>query len=288
VPAFPVELRTAILAWYDQNGRTLAFRTRSDPYAVLVSETMAQQTQISRVDAGWQSWMARFPTIQSLAAASPAQVLRQWAGLGYNRRALNLHRAARAVLADHGGRLPSDVDALMRLPGIGPYTARAVAAIGFGRPIGAVDTNVRRVLGRAVAGTDDLAASDLQAIADAAVPEDRAAAWTHALMDVGAAFCRPRTPRCNGCPARPWCRFASAAAGRAPITRRRRVQPAFETTTRWLRGRIVEQLRDADGWVAFGTAIGRHDVGAVRRALDALAREGLIELDGDRARLPVV
>jgi A/G-specific adenine glycosylase len=165
---------------------------------------MAQQTQISRVGEAWREFTTTFPSFESLAAASPADVLRAWRGLGYNRRALNLWRAARIVVEDHGGRLPMGLAALERLPGIGPYTARAVAAIAFGAAVGAVDTNVRRVLGRTMAGvTDGLPAADLQRLADASVPADRAADWTHALMDVGATFCRTSRPDCEACPARP-------------------------------------------------------------------------------------
>ena len=143
----PPDARTAILAWYATEGRPLAFRATSDPYAVLVSELMAQQTQAERAAEAWTAWIARWPTAAALAAAPVADVLRAWAGLGYNRRALALHRAARVIVAEHAGRIPDDVEALERLPGVGPYTARAVAAIAFGRPVGAVDTNVRRVLG---------------------------------------------------------------------------------------------------------------------------------------------
>ena len=185
-------MRDAVLGWFDAHGRDLAFRRTRDPYAVLVSELMAQQTQIGRASDAWVAWMARFPTVRALADASPADVLRQWQGLGYNRRALNLHRAAKAIVADHGGVVPDTVEVLRTLPGIGPYTARAVAAIAFGRREGAVDTNVRRVLGRSVAGDPErLNAAELQAIADDAVPPDRPGAWTHALMDIGATCCRP-------------------------------------------------------------------------------------------------
>jgi A/G-specific adenine glycosylase len=287
-------MRDAVLAWFDAHGRDLAFRRTRDPYAVLVSELMAQQTQIGRATEAWVAWMTRFPTVQALAAASPADVLRQWQGLGYNRRALNLHRAARAIVADHAGVVPGTVDVLQTLPGIGPYTARAVAAIAFGRKEGAVDTNVRRVLGRAVAGDPArLTASDLQAVADDAVPADRPGAWTHALMDIGATFCRPASPRCDACPVRRWCHFAAS-----PVPPRARARPGngtdqrFTSTTRWLRGRIVDRLRGAHDWTTFDRPIGEHDGAAVRDALQTLAREGLIELQPIgphdlRARLPV-
>ena len=141
--SIPPALRDAVLAWYDANGRRLAFRATRDPYAVLVSELMAQQTQAERAAIAWTDWMTRFPTVGSLAAAPVADVVRAWAGLGYNRRAINLQRAARVIVDEHGGRVPDTVDALEALPGVGPYTARAVAAIAFGSPVGAVDTNVQ-------------------------------------------------------------------------------------------------------------------------------------------------
>jgi A/G-specific adenine glycosylase len=297
-------LRDAILAWYDTRGRSLPFRGTTDPYAVLVSEVMAQQTQISRVAAAWTTFMAAYPTLADLAAASPADVLRAWRGMGYNRRALNLWRAARTVVEEHAGRLPSDVAGLERLPGIGPYTARAVAAIAFGAPVGAVDTNVRRVLGRALGGAiDAFPASELQRVADAAVPADRPADWTHALMDVGATFCRTTGPLCADCPALAWCRYAAATTqatrrGRARRARTRRAgvgRPSrlpFPATSRWLRGRILDRLREAEGagWIVIDVSIGHHDRPTIERTLKALAAEGLIELDRVSeltARLPV-
>ena len=161
--------------------------------------------------------MEQFPTVEALAAATPAAVLRAWQGLGYDRRALALWRTARIVVDEHGGRIPSSVEELQALPGIGPYTARAVAALAFGTPVGAVDVNVRRVLGRIVAGDAvALSAPALQDVADDAVPPDRPGDWTHALMDVGAILCRPRAPRCDACPARPWCRLASRGDAQRP------------------------------------------------------------------------
>jgi A/G-specific adenine glycosylase len=308
LPAIEPATRLAILDWYDATGRELAFRATSDPYAVLVSELMAQQTQASRAAEAWTAWMRLFPTVESLAAASVADVVRAWAGLGYNRRAVLLHRAARAIVDEHGGRIPSEVAELEALPGVGPYTARAVAAIAFGEPVGAVDVNVRRVLGRVVAGGPEaLTASQVQALADASVPTGRAAAWTHALMDVGQRVCRPRRPACADCPAIAWCAYA---AGVRPATdaaapglgaRRaatvggvraaaRRATPPFESTNRWLRGRILDRARAAEGWTPFGDAIGDHAPGAVRAAVLALARDGLLDARdtprGPEARLP--
>jgi A/G-specific adenine glycosylase len=302
----------------------LAFRRTTDPFAVLVLEAMAQQTQADRAAEAWIRFMDTFPTAAALAAATPAAALRAWRGLGYNRRALNLWRAARQIVLLHGGRVPDDLGALEALPGVGPYTARAVGAIAFGMPVGAVDTNVRRVLGRILAGGEPaLGRSELQAMADAAVSPDRPGAWTHALMDIGATLCRPRRPACSRCPARAWCRFAAAesadiaaaeqvgdaaarrAGGLAPEPGRRVRIPAspraaresaapFRMTSRWLRGRIVDHLRAAEdgSWVVLDGPIGGHDRAAVAAALEGLARDGLIELGqaevagGRRARLP--
>jgi A/G-specific adenine glycosylase len=239
--------------------------------------------------------------VEALAAASPADVLRAWQGLGYNRRALHLWRTARRIVDEFGGRVPSDLSTLQSLPGVGPYTARAVAALAYGMPVGAVDTNVRRVLGRIVAGgTGVLTPSEVQRLADAAVPPDRSADWTHAVMDVGATLCRPRRPRCGACPARRWCRHEAAAVagtdGSRPTATAVGERPApFRTTSRWLRGRILDRLRAAaDGaWVDLDGSIGEHDVAAVERAARALAKDGLLELGRHgpgtiRARLPTV
>ena len=301
----PAALHDSILSWYDRAGRDLPFRRTIDPYAILVSEAMAQQTQAARAGEAWERFMDRFPTAAALAAASPADVLRAWHGLGYNRRALNLWRAAKRIIDEHGGRVPADIAALEALPGVGPYTARAVAAIAFGVPVGAVDTNVRRVLGRIVAGdAPALSATAMQMVADAAVPRDRPGPWTHALMDLGASLCGPSTQLCGSCPAQTWCRFAKAgptrnrpASATRPATAGRRrtdsrgsgtsIRPTtlpFPDTSRWLRGQIVARLRAsvADDWVAIEAPIGSHDAAAVRTAMIGLARDGLVELDGAR------
>lgn len=298
----PAPARDAILAWYAASGRRLAFRRTRDPYAVLVSESMAQQTQAARAAEYWERFMARFPSVEALAAATPADVLRAWQGLGYDRRALALWRTARMVVEQTDGQIPSAVAELEKLPGIGPYTARAVAAIAFGIPLGAVDVNVRRVLGR-IAGIDPAAAHApaMQRLADESVPAGHAANWTHAVMDIGATLCRPREPSCEACPARSWCRFASRATGRSrgasARSPRPRLVPAtpFPATNRWLRGRILDRLRAApDGeWVPLDSSIGVHDVARVLAAAKAMAGDGVVELApeehgaGPRARLPL-
>ena len=263
-------------------------------------------TQISRVEPAWAAFMTRFPTPRALAEASPADVLRAWAGMGYNRRALNLQRAAATIVERHGGELPRTVAELEALPGVGPYTARAVAAIAFGEPVAAVDTNVRRVVGRVVAGHGAavdpgvaLPAPELQAVADALVDPADPARWTHAVMDLGATLCRPATPRCDACPLAGLCRRRAEAGDGiftgtpmpmpAPRRARRAPEPAFPSTRRWLRGRIVARLRDLpDGaWEVVAGPIGDHDPVAVESAIADLTGEGMIERRSDGAiRLP--
>ena len=282
----PPEGQAAVLGWFDATGRTLPFRASRDPYSILVSEVMAQQTQISRVVDKWAAFMDTFPSLQALADARPADVLRAWRGLGYNRRALSLQRAARAIVANHAGVIPSAPADLERLPGIGPYTARAVASLAFGQRVGPVDTNVRRVLQRVFAADAPMPPARLQVVADAVVPAERPADWTHALMDIGATICRPAPPRCGACPLRPWCAFA-ASGSPMPARSRARGAPPFATTTRWVRGRIIDRLRDAPAgqWTVLDGGIGAHDAAAVEGAIGALERDGLLERHGDDPRL---
>jgi A/G-specific adenine glycosylase len=280
------EAQSAILAWFDARGRALPFRGQRDPYAILVSEVMAQQTQISRVSEQWATFMATFPSVECLADAPTADVLRAWRGLGYNRRAVNLQRAARAIVSEHGGTVPSSLDELLRLPGVGPYTARAIASLAFGQAVGPVDTNVRRVLARLVRADRATSVRELQAIADRSVPRARPADWTHALMDLGATVCRSNAPRCAECPAARWCRSARRVQRR--VRRRDAAPAAFASTSRWLRGRILDQLRDVrdDAWGVIGGPIGEHEAMAVDAALLSMESEGLIERDRvDRGRV---
>lgn len=300
--------RRAVLDWFDARGRVFPFRGTTDPYLVLVSEVLLQQTQISRGGPAWVRFTTEFPTVQALAAASPADVLRAWQGLGYNRRAINLRRAARIVVDELGGAFPRDVAGLERLPGVGPYTARAVASIAFQVPTGAVDTNVRRVLGRVLAGgADGLTARQLQAAADDVVDPGQPDDWTHALMDIGSTLCKPVRPLCPECPVAAFCGYAAGVrppgldAARPGVARPRSAGAAtraaageFHETTRWLRGRILDRLRDApgDAWTDFDQPIGGHDRAAIGVSLRAMERDGLLELEGverasPRARLPI-
>lgn len=256
-------LQDAVLRWYDANGRDLPWRRTRDPYAILVSEVMAQQTQVSRVVAFYERWLARWPTPAALAAARPADVIAAWVGLGYNRRALRLREAAIVVARDGW---PADAAGLRTLPGVGPYTAAAVASFAFGERIAVVDTNVCRV------------ASRLRSDPGALLPDDRHADWNQAAMELGAVHCTARAPRCGGCPAAVWCpsrdRVVTAPRGdRGPAER-------FEDSDRWVRGRVIAGLASGTGLPA--------DIEPARmdRALRALERDGLLVRDGTSVALP--
>jgi A/G-specific adenine glycosylase len=296
----PVDrLRSHLLAWWDAGHRDLPWRRTRDPYAVLVSEVMLQQTQVARVPK-FNDFIARFPTLPHLAAAPVADVIRAWSGLGYNRRAVNLHRLARAVVDEHGGALPPSAHDLRRLPGIGDYTARAVASIAFGEPVAAVDTNVRRVLTRVHDGPDsDRTAAQVQALADGVLAADRPGDWNQALMELGARICLP-IPDCPACPLRATCATAPVAG---TIRERRaayRVSAArpserFEHSTRFYRGRIVEMLRaEPDTRPLTVDEVGarlRLDYSPTDHAwlialLEGLARDHLIAFADGRVSLP--
>ena len=262
----------------------------TDPWAVLVSEVMLQQTPVTRVEPVWREWMARWPTPAALAAASPAEVIRAWGKLGYPRRALRLRETAVALTERHGGVVPADVAALEALPGIGTYTARAVACFGHGQPQPVVDTNVRRVVARLVHGRAEAAparAGDLTDVA-ALAPADpeRAVRFSVAVMELGALVCVARTPRCAACPVRGDCawRLAGHPASDGPA---RRVQK-FAGTDRQVRGRLLDVLRAAEGPVAAPQLDAAWDDAAQRsRCLDSLLADGLVEQTPDgRFTLP--
>lgn len=210
IPANALRFRRRLLAWYARHQRPLPWRKTRDPYAILVSEIMLQQTQVARVEGYWTRFLGRYPTVDALAAASADAVHESWAGLGYYARARNLHAAAQAVVRDHDGVFPAEPERLRTLPGIGRYTAAAVASIAFGADVGTVDTNVARVLGRAfgLRGAVKSAGRTRRTwrLVDALVPRGRAGDWNQALMDLGATVCTARAPRCPACPVGPACR----------------------------------------------------------------------------------
>ena len=259
----PTGLQSAVLAWYDEHGRDLPWRRTRDPCAILVSEFMAQQTQIARVLERYERWLQRWPTADALAAATPAEVLTEWVGLGYNQRALRLRTACVTIARDGW---PRDSGALRALPGVGPYTAAAVASFAFGERVAAVDTNVRRVAAR------------LGVAPDALLPAVRHGDWNQAAMELGARVCTARAPRCGACPAAAWCPSHGqvTAQPRAPHASR----PRFEDTDRWARGRVIAALAAGE---ALPAQITRE---RLARVLATLRRDGLVEQGPSGVGLP--
>jgi A/G-specific adenine glycosylase len=252
----------------------------------LVSELMLQQTQASRVEPAFRSFVRRYPTVAALARASRGDVLRAWAGLGYNRRAVHLHAAAQAVVRGHRGRVPTDVDALRSLPGVGSYTAAAVASITGGVPVAALDVNVRRIVERVGFGVGPAPRTAVDATAQRWVDERDPGGWNQALMDLGREHCRA-VPRCDGCPLIRVCRWRRAHRAGAPVPRGPNRQGPFAGSTREVRGRIVDVLRSrrSAGPAALADATG-FDASRVERALDGLVRDGVVERSGRSYRLP--
>lgn len=246
-------LVSPLIAWFDTAERPLAWREPgTSAWAVLLSEVMSQQTPVARVEPQWRAWLERWPGPAELAAASTAEVITQWGTLGYPRRALRLKACAQAIVEHHGGQVPADVDALLALPGIGEYTARAVACFHFGQNVPVVDTNVRRVLHRAVHGrflTPPARRSDLKEVAQLLPPAPRGPRFSVALMELGALVCTAKKPRCAACPLAATCAWVAAGQPQPSEEElgaaRKRVQK-FEGTDRQCRGRIMAALRRAD------------------------------------------
>ncbi len=303
-------IHNALAEWFRIYSRDLPWRRTRDPYQILVSEVMLQQTQVDRVLPKYRAFLEQFPTLHHLAAAAPGDVIRAWAGLGYNRRALNLQRTAQAVRDEHAGQFPQTPGELQRLPGIGPYTAGAVACFAFERDVAFMDTNIRRVIGRVFVGPDgDPPWNDRQLLqqAEAAVPPGEGYLWNQAIMELGALICTAARPRCSICPLRSECR-AYAAWIKAdeqvfqtrPATRRAAPavaeRPApYAGSNRFYRGRLVGLLRELppgaaapldelgprvkEGWTG-------DDLPWLETIARALAAEGLVALErGESERL---
>ena len=274
-------IRRRILAWYAAEQRNLPFRRSREPWPVLVAEVMLQQTQAARIAERFDAFMDRFPSPAAMAAATAADVLAAWSGLGYNRRALNLHATATQI-SRFGW--PVTVESLQRLPGIGPYSARAIASIALGQPVGAVDTNVRRWLVRRFAA-DPGDARALQDLADSLAVSGRpnreqAGTWTHATMEFGARICSARSPRCDLCPVARGC-HSRANPARVPVPR----QNGATATTRAARGALLRalaaapdlRLTRAQARRAMAVTLGNADYEAVT---EGLARDGLLHRSG--------
>ncbi|MEV2275811.1 A/G-specific adenine glycosylase [Nocardiopsis sp. NPDC049922] len=283
---------TAVLAWYEANARDLPWRAPdATPWSILVSEIMLQQTPVVRVLPAWQAWMERWPTPADLAGEPSGEAVRMWNRLGYPRRALRLHACAVAITERHEGRVPDDHATLLALPGVGAYTAAAVASFAFGQRHAILDTNVRRVLARAETGVQYPPKTQTKAetaLAESLLPDlpSVAARWGVAVMELGALVCTARTPTCVDCPIARQCawRLAGKPAHDGPPRRGQ----TYAGTDRQVRGRLLAVLRDSADPVSKDALDAVWDDGVQReRALDALVADGLVDpLDDGRYALP--
>ncbi len=292
-------LQEALLGWYRTHRRRLPWRGSKSAYRIFLAEMMLQQTQVERVIPKYHAFLAHFPTMRRLAAAPLAEVIRLWAGLGYNRRAVHLHRAAQAVVGKHSGRIPMELRALLELPGVGAYTARALLSFADNAPVAVVDTNVRRVLGRVF--QHDLAAHygdtgpterQFQVLADSLVPAEHSARWNQALMDLGSVVCTSRQPDCDRCPFFAWCQARRRGEVIDLPGLRPRGQGKFAGSKRYYRGRIVAALRERPpgSTIPFSALVDRvQDREATEMTANwlwelmrDLERDGLVVIAGDR------
>jgi A/G-specific adenine glycosylase len=284
-------VRTALVEWYEADHRDYPWRRTDDPYEILVSEVMSQQTQLDRVIEAWEGFLDRWPTVAALADADRSDVVAFWSDqrLGYNNRARYLHEAAEQVVTEWDGEFPETPDELQELMGVGPYTANAVASFAFNNGDAVVDTNVKRVLYRAFDIPDDDAA--FEAAAQELMPEGRSRVWNNAIMELGGVACQQR-PRCDeaGCPWREWCRAYETGDFTAPDVP---TQPDFEGSRRQMRGRVISALKEYDRLALdeLGPRVrvdyapdGEYGREWLRGLLDDLSDDGLVEMterDGD-------
>ncbi len=313
VPEQVAGVQQALLQWYARAQRDLPWRRTSDPYAILVSEIMLQQTQVDRVLPKYQQFLAAFPTLADLAAAPTADVISAWVPLGYNRRAISLQAIARQVIAEYDGRIPDTIDELLKLKGIGRYTAGAIACFAYRQQVATVDTNIRRVLHRIFLGLEhpEPQVNDAQmlTLAEQVLPAGQAYDWNQALMDLGATICTSNNPQCTGCPLQTTCQAYAAMKQHSlfpsgtVLRQLRRVaekkasyqaQP-FTSSNRYFRGRTVDLLRSlpAGQWLPLSELGPRikpdfstDDLPWLQKLVDGLVRDGLLAASEEGVRLP--
>ncbi|MFL5690987.1 MAG: A/G-specific adenine glycosylase [Ktedonobacteraceae bacterium] len=313
-PDLIARVHSSLLHWYAAKQRDLPWRTTNDPYAILVSEVMLQQTQVDRVLPKYRQFLAAFPTLIDLAAASTADVISVWIPLGYNRRAVSLQAIARQVLSNYGGQIPDTIDELLKLKGVGRYTAGAIACFAYHKQVATVDTNIRRVLHRVFIGLEQsqprLNDAQMLTVAEQVLPPGEAYHWNQALMDLGATICTSNSPNCISCPLQHSCSaftemsqyslFPSGSVLRQlrKVAEKKKgyqtTQP-FTSTNRYFRGRIVALLRAlpsnkrillADLGPQLKPTFSTEDLPWLQKIIDGLAKDGLVDRTEDGVKLP--
>lgn len=282
-----------VLSWYKKYHRSLPWRKTRDPYQILVSEVMLQQTQVDRVVAKYKEFLKKFPTIRVLAQAPTAEVIRAWKGLGYNRRALYLQGAAQMIVTEHRGKFPKSIVQLKRLPGVGEYTARAILAFAFGEAIPVLDTNHRRFYQRVLFGIQPKADRELLQAATALLPTRRAWDWNQALMDFGSLVCLTGRPKCESCPVRRLCRAypriqLPSVSNRQKTESGKQTNTPFRDSDRYFRGRIIDTLREKEKGTDqfFKKQFPELSRKRYRSIVSALEKDGLLKRAGAHILLP--
>lgn len=281
------KVQKRVLAWFSEHARAFPWRQSRDPYATMVAEVMLQQTQTGRVGPSYEAFLKEFPTNAALAHAPAMDVIRAWKGLGYNKRAVNLQRAAQVIEAEFGGIVPDDPGVLRKLPGIGDYSSAAIACFAYDAQLPVIDVNVTRVLARAGLGTEPEAAKadKVGALAEKWLPDGRAYEWNQALMDIGATLCRIETPLCSKCPLKTSCSYKAKGKDKAPRAKTAPKQSRFEGSNRQKRGGIIDHLRAhaSDGITMRALADAIHPQGDPNLywlvdLLEGLERDGLVTM----------
>ena len=277
-----------VFLWWDSEKRDLPWRISRDPWAILVSEFMLQQTQASRVVEKYKTFLKRFPNPTTCANSTPGKVIELWSGLGYNRRAINLHRTAKTIAEKHKGTVPDELSLLLDLPGIGDYTARAILAFSFEKDVAVVDVNVKRVLSRLEGRT--LSMKEAQSIADQNLPTGEGWRWNQAMIEIGATICTARKTKCDKCPLKETCTWTKNQAATDPaISAKSKKLETFEGSDRQGRGKLINALRnepimEKDVPQIFGWP---NDHKRCKRVLKKLEKDGLIVIaDSGKISLP--
>jgi A/G-specific adenine glycosylase len=296
------DLHSAVFRWYRRHGRKLPWRGIRNPYRIMISEIMLQQTQVSRVLEKYPLFIKEYPTFDALASAPRAMVIRSWQGMGYNNRAVRLHMLAHVVVERHGGRLPREYDALIALPGIGKYTAHAMLYSAFNQSLPVVDVNIRRLLSRVFWKMPDRSAlrpeEEIWPLATSLLPRGGTYDWNQALMDLGATVCTARSPQCGVCPLGRFCKSVKQMQkgdSAPPIVKRKPELTYRGVPARIHRGRIIEALRQVPHGSSMSVAAltrkvfkeaGDRDVHWIGKALAALEKDGLVRRSGRKVGLP--